>query len=95
MAGAPAHGPPGGLLVLQSLGKPARGAAFFVPGGLGVQEGSFMLVGSALGLGPDAGLALSLVKRFRELMMGLPGLLSWQLVEGRLRHGHRMNTHEV
>ncbi len=79
-------------LVLQSLGKAARGAAFFVPGGLGVQEGSFMLVGAALGVGPDAALALSLAKRFREVMVGLPGLVGWQLAEGRLQPHRRIDV---
>jgi hypothetical protein len=50
-----------------------------VPGALGVQEASLIVLGSVIGLTPDVSLALSLVKRFRELAWGLPGLAMWQL----------------
>jgi hypothetical protein len=39
-----------------------------------------------LGLGPDSTMALALGKRLRELMVGLPGLFYWFLMQGR---GHR------
>lgn len=70
-------------IIFESLGHSIRSAAFAVPGGLGVQEGGFMLVGVALGISPDVSLALSLARRFRELLVGLPGLLVWHLQEGR------------
>ena len=69
-------------IVLESLGHGIRAAGFAIPAGLGVQEGGFVLLGLALGLGPEVGLALSLAKRFRELLVGLPGLVAWQLLEG-------------
>jgi hypothetical protein len=53
-----------------------------VPGALGVQEGAYMLLGGMLGLAPEMGLALSLVKRVRDLLLGIPALLGWQAVEG-------------
>jgi len=34
-------------------------------------------VGLLLGLGPDVALALSLAKRMREVLFGLPSLLAW------------------
>ena len=70
-------------LLLESLGQAVRNAAFTVPGGLGVQEGGYMILGGVLGLSPETGLALSLAKRVRELTLGLPGLMSWQWIEGR------------
>lgn len=70
-------------IVLQSLGQAVRAAAFAVPGGLGVQEGGYMLLGAILGIGPEIALAASLAKRFRELLVGLPGLIAWQVAEGR------------
>ena len=70
-------------LVIQSLGRAVRSAAFMVPGGLGVQEGGYMVIAGLLGLGPDVGLALSLVKRVREIAVGVPALLAWQWAEGR------------
>jgi hypothetical protein len=33
-------------------------------------------------LGPEVALALSLIKRIRELTVGLPALLAWQMIEG-------------
>ncbi len=69
--------------VLESLGQAARSAGFMIPGGLGVQEGGLLLVGSHLGLTAEIALALSLAKRARELLVGVPCLILWQLVEGR------------
>ena len=62
-------------LLLESLGQAIRGAAFAVPGALGVQEGGYLLLAPLAGLSPDAALALSLAKRAREILLGLPGLL--------------------
>jgi len=65
-------------LLLESLGQAIRAAAFAVPGALGIQESGFVVLGAALGLGPDTCLALSLAKRARELLLGVPGLVAWQ-----------------
>lgn len=70
-------------LVLESLGQAVRSAAFFIPGGLGAQEAGFMLFGLIYGLPPEAGLALSLIKRLREVLLGIPGIFVWQLIEGK------------
>ncbi len=77
--------------VIESLGMAARSAGFVVPGALGVQEAGFILVCDLFGIGPDSAIALSMVKRVRELAVGLPGLAAWQWAEGRrlLRRGHR------
>jgi putative membrane protein len=68
---------------LESLGQAIRSAAFMVPAALGVQEGGFLLLGSALGLSPQLSLALSLTKRVREIAIGGTALLVWQVVESR------------
>jgi putative membrane protein len=65
-------------LLFESLGQAIRTGAFAVPGALGVQEGGYVLVGSALGIEPGVALGLSLVRRVRELLLGIPGLASWQ-----------------
>ncbi|HEY5263406.1 MAG TPA: flippase-like domain-containing protein [Steroidobacteraceae bacterium] len=69
----------GNAFVLESLGQAIRGAAFAVPGALGVQEGGYLLLAPLVGLPPDTALALSLAKRARELLLGLPGLLYLRL----------------
>ena len=68
--------------MLESMGQALRKAVFIVPGALGVQEGGFILLGAVVGLNPETGLALSLVKRVRELLIGLPAILYWQIMEG-------------
>jgi len=60
-----------------------RAAAFVVPGGWGLQEGAYVVLGQMIGLEPEIALALSLASRARELMTGVPALLTWQLIEGR------------
>ncbi|NOQ45205.1 MAG: hypothetical protein GQ559_00780 [Desulfobulbaceae bacterium] len=70
-------------IILESISTAFRSAAFVIPGGLGVQDGSLLFIGSLLCLGPDNVLALALAKRFRELVVGVPGLLWWFKVEGR------------
>jgi putative membrane protein len=72
-------------LILESLGTAVRNAAFPVPAGLGAQEGGFLLLGAALGIAPPLCLALSLAKRARELLVGLPALAAWAWLEGRNR----------
>lgn len=70
-------------LLLESLGQAVRSAALAVPAGIGVQEGGYVLLGGLVGLPPSLGLALSLGKRVRELLSGVPGLVAWQWNEGR------------
>ena len=65
-------------LLFESLGQTIRTGAFAVPGALGIQEGGYVLVGSVLGIEPGVALALSLARRVRELLLGLPGLAVWQ-----------------
>jgi uncharacterized membrane protein YbhN (UPF0104 family) len=69
--------------ILESLGQAARSAAFIIPGGLGAQEGAFLLIGGALGVPPEYALALSLVKRASQLLFGLPMLALWPFLERR------------
>lgn len=68
-------------IILESLGQAVRSAAFLLPGGLGAQEGGMMLIGTALGIPPQLGLSVSLCKRIRELVIGVPGLVALQLEE--------------
>jgi putative membrane protein len=71
------------VVTIESLLFAARNAAFVVPSGLGVQEGVYALLGPLFGLPSEAALALSLLKRGRDIAIGVPTLLSWQLAEGR------------
>jgi putative membrane protein len=68
--------------VLESLSSGVRAAAFMVPAAIGVQEGGLVLFGALFGLPAEIGLAISLSKRVRELLLGLPGLFFWYWIEG-------------
>src|SRR5205085_3967541 len=70
-------------VILQSMALTIRSVAFPVPGGLGVQETGYVLVGNLLGIPGETAFALSLIARVRELALGIPGLITWQLIEGR------------
>jgi putative membrane protein len=70
------------LVVIESITFVVRNAAFVIPGALGVQEGGYVLLGGLFGLDPDTALALSLLKRARELIVVGPAFLAWQAGEG-------------
>jgi glycosyltransferase 2 family protein len=71
------------VLAIESLLYAVRSVAFLIPNALGIQEGAYILLGAAFGLTPEVALALSLVKRARDLVLGVPALLIWQVSEGR------------
>lgn len=70
-------------LVLESAAQAIRVGAFFIPAGLGAQEGGLAALGALMGLGPDQALAAGLCKRVRELAIGLPFLWFWQADQAR------------
>jgi putative membrane protein len=73
-------------MMLESLTQAMRHLAFVVPAGLGVQEAGFVLFGHVLGVSSELALAVSMAKRMREVLCGVPALISWQLLEAsRLR----------
>jgi putative membrane protein len=71
------------VLALESLLYGARSVAFMVPNAVGVQEGAYVALGALFGLSPEAALALSLLKRARDVAIGVPVLLAWQAIEGK------------
>ena len=77
----------GDAVIIESLMHAVRGAAFAVPGALGAQEGGLIVLCAIFGVPPEAALALSLVKRIPDLVIGVPGLVAWQAMEG--WHFHR------
>jgi len=79
----------GAILAIESLVCAVRSAAFIAPMGVGVQEASYAVIGPLFGLGPDMSLALSLLKRARDIAIGLPVLLIWQALEGHRLLGRR------
>ncbi len=85
-----AVGTPAGLLqsmAIEALLSGALGIAFLVPAGLGVQELSYVGIGALFGMPPHASLALSFLRRGRDLVLGAPALASWQWLEARRLRG--------
>jgi hypothetical protein len=74
-------------LAMYFFGQPISWTDAFIlealsAGALGILEGSFIIFGPLFGLPPQTSLMISLVKRVREIGLGLPGLAAWQLLEG-------------
>jgi len=74
-------------LVIESLGQALKAAGFIVPGAIGVAEGGYVVVCSLFGLAPEVAIALSLIKRLREVVLGVPALLAWHALERRPARG--------
>ena len=70
-------------MMIEALIQATGSAAFVVPGAIGVQEAGFLLFGSMLGLTPDIAAALAVIRRCRDLILYIPGLIVWQIQEGR------------
>jgi putative membrane protein len=68
-------------LIIESLGQALKAVGFAVPGAIGVQEGGYVVVCGLLGIAPETAIAASLVKRVREAVLGIPGLILWHRSE--------------
>jgi hypothetical protein len=73
----------GEALVIESLMQAVRGAAFAVPSSLGAQEAGLILLCGMFQIPPDQALALSFVKRAADVVVGVPGLVALQILEGK------------
>lgn len=78
-------------LAIEALLAAAAAATFLVPVTAGVQEAGYAGLGAIFGVAPELSLAVSLVRRARDLALGVPILLVWQAVEmRRLRAARRV-----
>ncbi|MHB8528126.1 MAG: lysylphosphatidylglycerol synthase domain-containing protein [Caulobacteraceae bacterium] len=73
----------GDMLAIESLVYAVRSAAFVAPMAAGIQEATYAIIGPIFGLPAEMSLAVSLIKRARDLAIGLPALALWQAFEGR------------
>jgi glycosyltransferase 2 family protein len=71
------------VIAIESLICAARSIAVFIPNALGVQEAAYAVLTPLFGVGAEYGLAVSVLKRARDIALGLPILSIWQAVEGR------------
>jgi uncharacterized membrane protein YbhN (UPF0104 family) len=71
--------------VIESLTQAVRAGAFVIPSAIGAQEAGLILLCGLFGIPSDQALALSLIKRAADVVVGLPGLVALQILEsGRL-----------
>ncbi len=73
----------GAGIAIDCLIATMRSATFMVPGAIGVQEGAYVVACGLFGIGPDVALALSLLRRGRDIAIAIPSLMTWQVLEGR------------
>ena len=71
------------VLMIEALIFTLRSVAFAIPGAIGVQEAAYVLIGPLVGLPPATALALSLLKRARDVIIAVPALIVWQVGEAR------------
>src|SRR5207302_4558489 len=71
------------VMAIESLVYATRSAAVLIPNALGVQEAAYAVLAPLFGVGAEFGLAVSVLKRARDIAIGVPILLIWQAVEGR------------
>ena len=72
-------------VALEAMISVVRSGAFLIPGALGAQELGYVALAPLVGLPAEAALALSLLKRARDVVLGVPVLLWWQASEARRR----------
>ena len=60
-----------------------KGASSFVPGGLGVQEGGYLFLLMGLGYGEMMGITFAFVRRIREIIWILAGLVFLAVLRGK------------
>jgi len=70
-------------LAIEALLSAAAAAAFLVPVNAGVQEAGYAGLGAIFGIPPELSLGVSLVRRARDIAVGVPILLIWQFFEMR------------
>jgi glycosyltransferase 2 family protein len=82
-----------GALGIEALLHALLATAILVPGYAGVQEAAYVGVGALFGQPPELSLGVSLLRRARDLALGIPILLIWQFVELRRRRAAQAAVH--
>ena len=70
-------------IALESLNCTICSLAAFVPAAVGVQEAGYAVLALIFGLPVELGVAVSLLKRAREIVIGAPTLLYWRTQENK------------
>ncbi len=70
-------------LAIEGLLHAVLATAFLVPGYAGVQEAAYAGIGALFGIPAEFALAVSLLRRSRDIAVGIPILVIWQVIEVR------------
>ncbi len=68
-------------LIIESMAQALRNAGFMLPGAIGVQEAALVGAAALVGVPPAPALTVALVRRTREVLTSMAGLLAWQRSE--------------
>jgi putative membrane protein len=71
------------MVAIESVLSAIKSTAVIVPSTIGVQEATYAMLMPLFGVGPEVGVALSLIKRASSIAIGVPVLLFWQGLESR------------
>jgi uncharacterized membrane protein YbhN (UPF0104 family) len=78
---------PAAAFAIEGLGMAARSIGFALPSGLAAQEAGFVVACAAFGVPPSDAVALSIVKRLRELIVAISGVVAWRIALWRPARG--------
>lgn len=68
------------VVLIETFTALMRSIVFFIPAGVGIQELSFIVIGNFLGLTNPVSFSMALGRRIREIMIGLPAIITWILI---------------
>jgi len=77
--------------IIEAAAQLVRAGVFFIPAGIGAQEGTFLLVCAAITGSPVLGVAVAMVRRFREILWILWGVLLGAMFSLRAPHAETEN----
>jgi putative membrane protein len=70
-------------MAIEGILHVALAMAVLIPGYAGVQEAGYVGLGALFGVAPEVALGASLIRRARDIAIGIPILLVWQFFEVR------------
>ena len=70
-------------VILESFTSLIKSFAFFIPGGLGVQELAFVMIGEFVGLSGPISFSIAIGRRIREILVGVPAVAVWMILFNR------------
>lgn len=78
--------------MIEALAQMIRAAVFFIPLGIGAQEGAFVIISSAITGVPVLGLACAAVRRIREISWISLGLIAWMIYPTAYKEAENLRT---